>query len=409
MFNMKDVPLVPITELLESIVDNRGKSCPTQETGFPLIATNCIKHSSIYPTFENIRYVSDAVLNTWFRAELKPNDILFVNKGTPGRVCLVPDPITFCAAQDMIGLRADAKKVYYKYLFAVLRSSYIQEKIANFHVGIAIPHFKKSDMHNLLIPLPEMELQIRIGDLYCQLSEKIENNNAINAELESMAKTIYDYRFLQFEFPNEEGKPYKSSGGKMVWNEELKREIPERWNTTNIGNITKCLDSNRIPLSNAERELRRGNIPYYGATGIMDYVDEAIFDGDYVLMAEDGSVMDTKGNPILQRLTGKAWVNNHAHVLQPSKNHGCKLLMMLLKDVSVMKIKTGSIQMKINQENMNKIIIPEIPEHLIDKINLILDDIDFQILHREKENRELASLRDFLLPLLMNGQVGFKE
>ena len=126
-------------------------------------------------------------------------------------------------------------------------------------------------------------------------------------------------------------------------------------------------------------------------------------------MAEDGSVMDTKGNPILQRLTGKAWVNNHAHVLQPSKNHGCKLLMMLLKDVSVMKIKTGSIQMKINQENMNKIIIPEIPEHLIDKINLILDDIDFQILHREKENRELASLRDFLLPLLMNGQVGFKE
>ena len=75
-----------------------------------MIATNCIKHSSIYPTFENIRYVSDETLKTRFRAELKPNDILFVNKGTPGRVCLVPDPITFCVAQDMIGLRADSKK-----------------------------------------------------------------------------------------------------------------------------------------------------------------------------------------------------------------------------------------------------------------------------------------------------------
>lgn len=87
MNNIIDIPFIPITELLETIIDNRGKSCPTQETGFPLIATNCIKHSSIYPTFENIRYVSDEVLQTWFRAELKPRDILFVNKETPGRVC----------------------------------------------------------------------------------------------------------------------------------------------------------------------------------------------------------------------------------------------------------------------------------------------------------------------------------
>ena len=111
MNNTSAFELIPITELLCDIVDNRGKSCPTAETGFPLIATNCIKHSSIYPTFENIRYVSEDTRKNWFRAELKPNDILFVNKGTPGRVCLVPDPITFCAAQDMIGLRADPNKV----------------------------------------------------------------------------------------------------------------------------------------------------------------------------------------------------------------------------------------------------------------------------------------------------------
>lgn len=159
MNNMCNCPSYPLPELLNFIVDNRGKSCPTADKGFPLIATNCIKHSSIYPTFENIRYVSEETRENWFRAELKPNDILFVNKGTPGRTCLVPDPITFCAAQDMIGLRADETKIYYKYLFAVLRSDFVQNKIANFHVGIAIPHFKKSDLHNLLIPVPNMELQ----------------------------------------------------------------------------------------------------------------------------------------------------------------------------------------------------------------------------------------------------------
>lgn len=409
MNNLKECKMVPITELLECIVDNRGKSCPTCEEGFPLIATNCIKHSSIYPTFENIRYVSDETLKTWFRAELKPNDILFVNKGTPGRVCLVPDPITFCAAQDMIGLRADSKKIYYKYLFAVLRSSFIQEKIANFHVGIAIPHFKKSDMDNLLIPVPDMDIQKKIGDIYCELSEKIENNNKINAELESMAKTIYDYWFLQFEFPNEDGKPYKSSGGKMVWNEELKREIPEGWSTTTIGDITICHDSERIPLSGKDRENMVGDIPYYGATDIMGYVDKPIFDGDYVLLAEDGSVMDEEGHPILQRVTGQVWVNNHAHVLEPIKKHSCKLLMMFLKDVYVPMIKTGSIQMKINQENMNGITVPNIPDDLKEKINLELCTIEKKQLQIIAENQELTSLRDFLLPMLMNGQVGFKD
>ena len=97
----------PLGDLLEAIVDNRGKTVPASDKGIPLIATNCIKETSLYPTFENIRYVSEETHRTWFRAHLRPDDILFVNKGTPGRVCMVPDPVSFCAAQDMIGLRVD--------------------------------------------------------------------------------------------------------------------------------------------------------------------------------------------------------------------------------------------------------------------------------------------------------------
>ena len=109
----------------------------------------------------------------------------------------------------------------------------------------------------------------------------------------------------------------------MVWNEELKREIPEGWKITTIGNITICHDSERIPVAGKDRESMKGNIPYYGATGIMGYVNRAIFNGDYVLMAEDGSVMDSEGHPVVQRVSGACWINNHAHVLESTNGYSC--------------------------------------------------------------------------------------
>ena len=223
-----------------------------------------------------------------------------------------------------------------------------------------------------------------------------------------MAQALYDYWFVQFDFPDENGKPYKSSGGKMVWNEVLKREIPEGWTTENVGEITICHDSRRIPLSGKERETMQGDIPYYGATGIFGYVNRHIFDGDYVLLAEDGSVMNGKGRPIVQRVSGKVWINNHAHVLQPIKEHGCKLLMMMLSEIPVEKIKTGSIQAKINQANLNAYNLVKIPSTLISRMNKILDKIDTRLLTIAREIATLTKHRDLLLPLLMNGQVQVK-
>ena len=261
------------------------------------------------------------------------------------------------------------------------------------------------------IPVIEIEKQKQIGDLFSNIDRKIANNRVICADLESMAKLLYDYWFVQFDFPDRNGKPYKSSGGKMVWNEELKREIPEGWKITTIGNITICHDSERIPVAGKDRESMKGNIPYYGATGIMGYVNRAIFNGDYVLMAEDGSVMDSEGHPVVQRVSGACWINNHAHVLESTNGYSCKLLMMILKDIPVMKIKTGSIQMKINQENMNSYRIIDIPDCLKQTICEKLDVFDEQLLHLHNENKQLVSVRDFLLPMLMNGQVkvGGKE
>ncbi|RSI03780.1 Type I restriction modification DNA specificity domain protein [Streptococcus sanguinis] len=288
------------------------------------------------------------------------------------------------------------------YLYYVLKSLNLNSK----QIGSSQPLITQSMLKDMIVDIEiDIEKQKIIANSISIIDQKIQINNQINQELEAMAKTLYDYWFVQFDFPDQNGKPYKSSGGKMVYHPELKREIPEGWGVEKLGDITICHDSKRVPLSSNDRELVKGEIPYYGATGIMDYVNNYIFEGDYVLMAEDGSVMTEKGTPILQRISGKNWVNNHAHVLEPIKNHSCKLLMMLLKDVSVMKIKTGSIQMKINQENMNKIVVPAIPLELLFEINQKLEVIDKQQLNLIEENKQLTQLRDWLLPMLMNGQV----
>lgn len=395
---------IEIQELVEAIIDNRGKTVPTSENGIPLIATNCIKHSSIFPTFENIRYINQETYDNWFRAHLKPNDILFVNKGTPGRCCIVPNPVNFVAAQDMVGLRFK-KHLNPYYMLAVLRSKEIQNTIENNHVGLVIAHFRKQELVKLKLPILEETIRNKIGDFYEIISKKIELNNHINAELEAMAKTLYDYWFVQFDFPDANGKPYKSSGGKMVYNETLKREIPEGWEVKSLGEIVDIFDSARIPLSKIEREKRKGNYPYYGATEIMDYINEYIFDGDYILLAEDGSVMDEKGFPILQFIYGKNWVNNHAHVLRGKNVKQNEYIYKLLGMIPVVLIKTGSIQMKINQNNLLNYKVLFAPNELIEKYCDIAKPIRQTLVNNLQQNQELAKLRDWLLPMLMNGQV----
>ena len=187
---------VRFSELLSAIVDNRGKSCPTTDTGIPLIATNCIRNELLYPTYEKARFVSRDTYLTWFRGHPKPGDILFVNKATPGRVCLVPDPVDFCIAQDMVAIRADSKKIYPRYLLAVLRSPVVQERIGTMHVGTLIPHFKKGDFDKLLIPVPDRVEQEFIGDFYYELSAKIDLNRRMNETLEAMARALFKSWFV---------------------------------------------------------------------------------------------------------------------------------------------------------------------------------------------------------------------
>lgn len=255
------------------------------------------------------------------------------------------------------------------------------------------------------VPIIDINLQRKIGEVFDNIEKKIIINETICNTEERLAQTLYDYWFTQFDFPDEFGRPYKANGGKMVWNEEIKKEIPEGWEITTVGEITNCLDSKRIPVSSKDRAEMQGDIPYYGATGIMGYVDRPIFDGEYVLLAEDGSIMDEEGFPIIQRVSGKVWINNHAHVLEPKEGYSCKLLMHILKYIPVIQIKTGSIQMKITQDNLNGYKIVNIPAYLRKQINEKLVVIDNTVLQLRRENSKLKALRNYLIPLVIGGQI----
>lgn len=395
----KFVKLSSIAELTVGFVGTMTKHY--EDEGIPFLRSLNIKPFKIIS--DDMKYVSAEFSNSLSKSILHKGDVVIVRTGIPGTCCVVPAEYDGCNCSDVVIVHPNTELVNPHYLAAYI-NFWGQRQIQNNKVGAIQQHFNVHSAEEMLIFLPDITEQEKIAKTIVALNGKIENNFSVCVELEAMAKTLYDYWFTQFDFPNENGKPYCSSGDEMVWNDQLKRAIPKGWQVSSIGSVTRNYDSKRVPLSQNERDTMKGGIPYYGATGIMDYVNRHIFDGQYVLIAEDGSVMDAKGNPIVQMIWGKTWVNNHAHVLQGCNGYSNELLYLLLQHIPVVKIMTGSIQKKINQDNLNSYKIPQIPDPISQAFYEIVKPMFEKIQFLQAENDELTKLRDWLLPVLMNGQ-----
>lgn len=239
--------------------------------------------------------------------------------------------------------------VHSKYLYYFL----IDQKTVNYLQNIAesrsgtFPQITFSEVKNLKLDLPSIEKQITIINIMDTLNEKINNNKKIISNLEELSQTSFKRWFVDFEFPDEDGNPYKSSGGEMI-DSEL-GEIPKNWSIKTVKEIAESFNSIRKPLSKIEREKRESIYPYYGATKIIDYVDNYIFDGKYILVGEDGTVQTETGNPFIQYVWGKFWVSNHAHILK-GKLISDELLMLYLKNTNVAPYITGAVQPKLNKK-----------------------------------------------------------
>ena len=346
------------------------------------------------------RNISEIGFNNCSAQMIPPYNILMSSRAPIGLLAINENEC--CTNQGFKNLVLDKSICDTDYMYYYLQ--FHMKEIEALGSGTTFKEISKSALQGLEIRLPNLEKQRDIAKCLSDLDRKIELNKQINDNLEAMAKQLYDYWFVQFDFPNEEGKPCKSSGGAMVWNDKLKREIPQGWNDCKLKDFINLFDSKRVPLSSKDRGERQGVYPYYGATGIMDYVNDYIFDGDYILLAEDGSTSDAKGFPIVQYIWGKNWVNNHAHIILPKNERYMMFTYQMLRSIPAKQIETGSIQKKISQENLcgYKMVLPN--SDLLEKYENVVSPLWEKRKRCIEEINTLTKQRDELLPLLMNGQ-----
>jgi len=378
------------------------QGCTLQETPnkHPYIRILDMYQGRIINISEEMQYAKDEYWNVIKKYVVKKGDVILAIVGnTLGMVSIIGETLdnanlteNCCKFDDL-----DISKVRKLFLYYSLIAPLNQKSIEKFKVGSSQPKLPIYNINQLLIPRWSIKIQDKIVGILSSIDSKIEINIQVMTELESMAKTIYDYWFLQYEFPNEEGKPYKSSGGKMVWNEELKREIPEGWRNA-------CF-SDLIAIGNGKdhKELNDGNIPVYGSGGVMRTVDAFIYDGESVLIPRKGTL-----NNIIY-VNGAFWTVDTMFYTKMKKVHSAIFVYYSAKLYDFEKLNTGTGVPSMTSTIIYNLKVVMPPEEVLEKFDNYVQAFYLQIQKNKIENEELISLRDFLLPLLMNGQVGFKD
>lgn len=275
--------------------------------------------------------------------------------------------------------------------------------------GSTVSHIRVPDCLKFEIPLPSMAEQNKIAAVLSTIDAKIDLNNRINAELEALAKTVYDYWFVQFDFPDAKGRPYKAGGGKMVWNEALKREIPAGWEDgvlSDIANITM----GQSPPGDSYNEDHEGIVFFQGSTDFgMRSPNVRLYTTAPARMAREGDVLVSVRAPVgtlniadrdccigrgLAALNSKGGFDGYLH-----------RVMADFKQVFDRRSSEGTTFGSITKDDLFglKVLIPDAA--ILQEYTDIANDWIQMAALRDKENRELIQLRDWLLPLLMNGQV----
>mgnify|MGYP005651910617 CR=1 FL=1 len=280
-----------------------------------------------------------------------------------------------------------------QFVYYLMRTSEFREEAIRSMTGTSgRQRVQETVFDDYEIILPTISIQEKISKPLSDLDAKIQNLRNQNRILEQMAQAIFKSWFVDFD-------------GVTEFEDSELGKIPKGWRIGKIKDVIKIFDGKRIPLSTMERENRKGNIPYYGATTIIDFIDNHIFDGKFLLLGEDGSVVHDDGTPFIQYVSGKFWVNNHAHVIQGKNSFNTEIIYLFFKNLNIHPWVTGAVQLKINQSNLLSIpiIIPN--ENFLKKINQITFPIFSNLLKNEKSISILTKTRDALLPKLMSGEI----
>lgn len=282
--------------------------------------------------------------------------------------------------------------------------------------GSTMPKLTQANLNRIPIYAPPIDEQRAIAAILSSLDDKIELNRRMNYTLEQMAQALFKSWFVDFDpiHANREGQamPGLAPEVQALFPDEFEDspmgELPKGWRVVPLGNVITIHDAKRVPLSNMERAKRQGQYPYYGAASAMDYVDDYLFDGVYVLMGEDGSVCDDNDHPVIQYVWGKFWVNNHAHVLT-SKEISNEHLLLFLQQTNIKPYVTGAVQPKLNQANMCRVPFLLADRRVNDAFREVLSPLYALIRANSEQTRTLVSLRDALLPKLLSGELRVRD
>ena len=374
--------------------------------------------------------------NLFFTGTVKPEFIL--KKGdiiTPlteqaigllGSTARIPCSGKYIQSQDVALIKCN-ENLNPDFAFYLIPSKFVRNQLSAAAQQTKIRHTSPDKIKNCTVWIPEYSAQKKIGSFLSSLDEKIALNRRINARLEQMAKRLYDYWFVQFDFPNSDGKPYKSSGGKMVYNAELKREIPEGWEVVLLKDCISHINTGLNPRDNFK--LGNGTIKYITVknlteNGNIDFSNCDIIDENARELVHNrseisiGDILFASICPLrrcyLIRAEPKTWdINESVFSIRPnSKKITSQFLYCILKDSyyvnKMSQIATGSIFKGIRINDLEKLPVLLPSESLIDLFTQKTISIFNYQLSIEQESAKLTALRDKLLPLLMNGQVELK-
>lgn len=345
----------------------------------------------------------------------KIGDILISAAGTLGKTVIFDGKPSYFQDSNIVWVANDEKTVINSFLYYFYQTNPWVKT-----TGSTINRLYNNDIKNLEIYFPDTIKQQSIAAVLSALDKKIALNKQINARLEEMAKTLYDYWFVQFDFPDANGKPYKSSGGEMVFDETLKREIPKGWKSGNILNIANLLGGGTP--SKSSPEYWNGNIPFFTPTDcdnsifILDTADRItdaglcnsstrLFKKHSIFITARGSVGRSSINAVPMAM------NQSCYAFQAKENVSYTFLFFLIRElIMILEVKaTGSVFNSIVSSDIETTNLVISNKDLIRKFGEYCEPLFNQIETNLKQNHQLTQLRDFLLPMLMNGQVSVAE
>lgn len=393
------------------------------ESGVPVL--NGANVTSFKLNEEEFKYVTEEKAQTFKKAIARHGDIVITHRGTLGQISYIPsdskyDKYVISQSQFRVRLKKDkANPVFLVYYFHTPEG---QKRLLSFknHVGVPALAQATTNFRKLQVPLSEYREQTTIANFLLSLDSKIELNKLINAKLEAITRLVYDYWFLQFNFPNEVNKPYKNSGGKMIWNEELKREIPEGWECTNVAAISSILTRGISP-----KYVEKGGIMVLNQKCIRNKSINFSFGRrhnhelrkvDTKLIKIGDILVNSTGVGTLGRVAIVKWleedvttVDSHVSIIRINGEQANPYFIahsLSEKQAEIEQLGEGSTgQTELSRDNLGKLKLLLPPDHIQKAFEEQIRPQLNKIALNERENNKLTELRNWLLPMLMNGQV----